>query len=148
MSRGASAAALLAAVFFAGAATTLAVLRVAEQRADSGSAPAAFRRGESPPDFAVRSLGRRGAPPFAKLARTRVTEDMTRRLGLTDEQRRRIEDALDRRRAASEEAMRRVLPILRGQRDSLNAEIEEILTDEQRAAFRKQTRGRSERRRP
>ena len=65
---------------------------------------------------------------------------MAETLGLTDEQRSRIEDALDSRRAATEEAMSRVLPSLRSQMDSVNAKIERILTTEQRAAFREYQR--------
>lgn len=137
MSRRSSAIALLAAVFFAGAATTLAVLRVVEQR---GSGPRelqhrAFWRGEAPPGWADRLPGVRGASPFMELARTRVTEHMTEALGLTDQQRSRIEDALEDRRVATQEAMNRILPGLRSQMDSVNAEIEAILTPEQRTAF-------------
>ena len=138
MSRRSSVVALLAAVFFAGAATTLALLRVAERRGGPGSGPppAAFWRGEQPRGRAVAGPDFPGGPPFTELARTRVTEHMTETLGLTDEQRSRIEDAFDRRRTAAAEAMNRVLPTLRSQMDSLNAEIEGILTEEQRGGFR------------
>ncbi len=138
MSRRAYAIALLAAVFFAGAATTLALLRVAERRGGPGFGPpaAAFWRGEQPRGRAMGSRSFPGGPPFAELARTRVTQHMTETLGLTDEQRTRIEDALDRRRAAAEAAMDGVLPMLQSQMDSLDAEIEAILDEEQRAAFR------------
>lgn len=138
MNRRSYAIALLAAVFFAGAATTLAVLRVVEQRGGFGSdrPGAMFWRGEAPAGRAPGSSDFRGGPPFVELARTRVTEHMTATLGLTDEQRRRIEDILDRRRAATEEAMSRILPGLRSQMDSVNAEIEGILTPEQQVAFR------------
>ncbi len=142
MSRRSSAVALLAAVFFAGAATTLAVLRVVEHRSGSPWEPRlrAFWRGEAPPGRADRLPGLRGAPPFMELARTRVTEHMTRALGLSDEQRSRIEDMLERRRLATQEAMNRILPGLRSQMDSVNAEIEAILTPEQRTAFREYLR--------
>ena len=136
MSRRSSAIVLLAAVFFAGAATTLALLRVAERRGGPGPPAAAFWRGEQPRGRTIGSRDFPGGPPFTELARTRVTEHMTETLGLTDEQRSRIEEAFDRRRAAAEEAMNRVLPTLQSQMDSLNAEIEGILTEEQRAAFR------------
>lgn len=138
MSRRSTAVALLAAVFFAGAATTLALLRVAERRDGPGSGrpPAAFWRGEQPRGRAIGGPDLPGGSPFTELARTRVTEHMTETLGLTDEQRSRIEDAFDRRRAAAAEAMNRILPTLRSQMDSLNAEIEGILTEEQRAGFR------------
>ena len=138
MSRRSSAIAVLAAVFFAGAATTLALLHVAERRGAPGLAPprAAFWRAEQPRGRAIGSRDFPGGPSFTELARTRVTEHMTETLGLTDEQRSRIEDAFDRRRAAAEEAMNRVLPTLRSQMDSLNAEIEGILTEDQRESFR------------
>ncbi len=138
MSRRSSAIAVLAAVFFAGAATTLALLRVAERRGETGFGPppAAFWRAEQPRGRAIGSRDFPGGPSLTELARTRVTEHMTETLGLTEEQRSRIEDAFDRRRAAAEEAMNRVLPTLQTQMDSLNAEIEGILTDEQRESFR------------
>ena len=138
MSRRSSAIALLAAVFFAGVATTLALLRVSERRGGPGfgPTPAAFWRGEQPRNRPVAPHDFPGGPSFMELARTRVTEHMTETLGLTEEQRGRIEDALDRRRAAAEEAMNRVLPMLQSQMDSLNAEIEGVLTEEQRSAFR------------
>ena len=142
MSRRSSAIAVLAAVFFAGAATTLALLRVAERRGGPGFGPppAAFWRGEQPRERAIRPSDLPGASPFMRLARTRVTEHMTETLGLTEEQRSRIEEAFDRRRTAAEEAMNRVLPMLQSQMDSLNAEIEGILTEEQRAGFREYQR--------
>jgi len=138
MSRRSSAIAVLAAVFFAGVATTLALLRVAERRGEPGFGPppAAFWRGEQPRGRAIGSRDFPGGSSFTELARTRVTEHMTETLGLTDDQRSRIEDAFDRRRAAAEEAMNRVLPTLQTQMDSLNAEIEGILTEEQRESFR------------
>lgn len=138
MSRRSSAIVLLVAVFFAGAATTLALLRVAERRGGPWFGPpaAAFWRGEQPRGRTIGSRDFPGGPPFTELARTRVTEHMTETLGLTEEQRSRIEEAFDRRRAAAEEAMNRVLPTLQSQMDSLNAEIEGILTEEQRSAFR------------
>ncbi len=143
MSRKSSAIALLAAVFFAGVATTLAILRVADHREGRGwdsqrravwagdrpSRPSA-RPGDFPP----------GASPFMELARTRVTDRMARVLDLNDEQRAQIADAFERRRVASQEAMNEVLPRLRSQVDSINAEIERILTPEQRDAYREYLR--------
>lgn len=139
MSRKSSAVALLAAVFFAGVATTLAVLRVVDHR--GGPAGVWERRavwqGERPsrPSARPGDFPRAGSP-FMELARTRVTDRMARVLELSDEQRTRIEEALERRRIASQEAMNEVLPRLRGQMDSINAEIERILTPEQREAYR------------
>ncbi len=136
MNRRSSAIALLAAVFFAGVAATLATLRVVEHRRDP--APElerrTFWRGEPPPR-PDRRAGFPATPPFTELARTRVTEHMTEALDLTDDQRVRIEEAFERRRVATQETMNRIMPRLRSQMDSLNAEIEGILSPEQRAAF-------------
>ena len=62
---------------------------------------------------------------------------MASALELTDEQRDAIEDAMERSRIAAQEAMAEVLPRLRSRLDSLHAEIDGILTEEQREAFRK-----------
>lgn len=140
MSRKSSAIALLAAVFFAGAATTLAVLRVVDHRGGPGwdFERRAVWQGERPsrPPARPGELAR-GGSPFMELARTRVTDRMARVLDLSDEQRARIEEAFERRRIASQEAMNEVLPRLRSQMDSINAEIERILTPEQRDAYRR-----------
>ena len=139
MSRKSSAIALLAAVFFAGVAATLAVLRVADRRSgpDWDSQRRAGWQGERPPRASARPGDfPRPASPFMELARTRVTDRMARVLELTDEQRAQIEEAFERRRLASQEAMNEVLPRLRSQVDSINAEIERILTPEQRDAYR------------
>lgn len=143
MNRKSSAIALLAAVFFAGVATTLAVLRVADNRGGPGwnSQRRAVWQGERPPRPSTRpgDLPRAGSP-FMELARTRVTDRMARVLELSDEQRIQIEEAFERRRVASQEAMNEVLPRLRSQVDSINAEIERILTPEQRDAYRRYLR--------
>ncbi len=140
MSRKSSAIALLAAVFFAGVATTLAVLRVVDHRGGPGRAweRGTVWQGERPPRPSARPGDfPRGGSPFMELARTRVTDRMARVLELSDEQRTRIEDAFERRRISSQEAMNEVLPRLRSQMDSVNAEIERILTPEQRDAYRR-----------
>ena len=149
-----SAAALLAAVFFAGIAATLGTLRVVEnRRAPEWRAEGRqFWRGERPPrGSAMRPPSPMNAPPFSELARARVTDRMTRALQLTDDQRERIEAAMEERRVASQEAMNRVLPGLREQMDSLHAEIEAILTPEQQELFRdfmREDNERSRRRNP
>ena len=160
-----SAAALLAAVFFAGIAATLATLRVVEHRRAPAweSGPPQLWRGEPPPGRMGRTGSRMGVQPFvdragAELARARVTERMALRLGLTDDQRDRIEAAMERSRITAQERMNEVVPWLRSRMDSLNAEIEEILDPGQRERFRaflledmerfRQRRGRPEARRP
>lgn len=140
MNRKSSAIALLAAVFFAGAATTLAVLRVVDHRGGPGWdwERRAVWQGERPPRPSARPGDLpRGGSPFMELARSRVTDRMARVLELSDEQRAQIEEAFERRRIASQEAMNEVLPRLRSQMDSINAEIERILTPEQRDAYRR-----------
>ncbi len=111
MTRKSSAIVLLAAVFLAGVATTLALQRLAEHRPDR-------------PDF-------RGG---------RVPERMIRTLDLTEEQRSEVEAVLERRRANTEEVMADMLPALRSQMDSMHAEIERVLTPEQRELFLKSLR--------
>ena len=132
-----SAVALLATVFLAGIAATLATLRVVASR--EGAAwepePRVSWRGE-PPRRVGRPPGARDVPPLMELARTRVVEHMARSLDLTDEQRAQIEEAMERQRVAAQETMNRFLPDLRTHMQSLNAEIEGILTPEQREAFR------------
>jgi Spy/CpxP family protein refolding chaperone len=54
-------------------------------------------------------------------------------LGLAPEQRRRVDAALERGRPRIEAAMRDVLPRLRAVSDSIDAEVRAILTAEQRA---------------
>ena len=66
----------------------------------------------------------------------RVTDRMAWALKLTDEQRDAIEEAMERSRADAQEAMNEVLPRLQSRLDTLQAEIERILSEEQREAFR------------
>lgn len=137
MNRKATAAALLAAVFFAGAAATLGILRVVENRQDAyAGADARVTRGERRPEVTSRPPNFRGADRFDQLARMQVTDRMARTLRLTDEQREQIDVAMERSRVAAQQVMEGVLPRLQGQMDSLRAEIDGILTEDQRAAYR------------
>lgn len=144
MSGRAMVAIVLAAVFFAGAATALGVLRLVEHRREPYPA---FERPPFPddrhPGAGVRpgDTGRprpffEGSRRYTDMARTRVGDRMARTLQLTDEQREAIEEAMERSRVAAQEAMAEVLPRLRNRLDSLDAEIDRILTEEQREAFR------------
>lgn len=136
----AAAAVVLAAVFLAGAAATLGVLHLVEHK--RGPTPVVARppfpgdrgpRAPGPGD--PRSLF--GEPRrYMEVAHSRVTDRMARALQLTDEQREAIDEAMERSRAAAQEAMAEVLPRLQGRLDSLQAEIDRILTDEQRETFR------------
>lgn len=144
MSTRSSAAAVLAAVFFAGVAGTLGVLRVVEHQ-DAGTPEMRERFGRRPGG----SGGPRGGSgrggdlrvgpgfPRPELAPMEFTERLADRLQLTDEQRVRVEAAMERRRKVAEEAMEEVFPRLRSQMDSLQTEIEEILSEEQIEAFRR-----------
>lgn len=53
-------------------------------------------------------------------------------LGLTDEQRRRIEQVFERAQPRTDAALRETLPRLRAVTDSINAEVQAVLTPEQR----------------
>ena len=137
MNRKATAAAVLAAVFFAGAAATLGVLRVVENRQDAYvGEDARVTRGERPPEMTRRPPNFRGADRFDQLARMQVTDRMARTLRLTDEQREQIDAAMERSRVAAQQVMEGVLPRLQGQMDSLRTEIDGILTEDQREAYR------------
>jgi len=144
MSSRSIAAIVLAAVFFAGAATTLGVLRLVEHQREPY---AAFGRPPFPDDPRPRGGERPGSPRmprplfdrsgrYTEMARTRVTDRMARALQLTGEQREAIEAAMDRQHLAAQQAMADVLPRLHGFLDSLHAEIDGVLTEEQREAFR------------
>jgi len=132
-----SAAALLAAVFFAGIAATLGVLRVVEH----GQEPAAsafqrpFRGGPG-----IRGPGGGGprGPGFGipEFARMEFTERLAQRLELSDDQRVYIESVMEQRQQLAAEAMESVLPRLKSQMDSLQLEIEGVLTPEQAQIFR------------
>ena len=144
MSGRTAAAVVLAAVFFAGAATALGVLRLLDHRHEPY---AASGRPPFPDDFRPRAGERDGdargprrffGEPrrYTDVVRIRVTDRMARALQLTDEQRAAIDEAMERSRVAAQEAMAEVLPRLQGRLDSLHAAIDRILTEQQREAFR------------
>lgn len=143
MTAKASATALLAAVFFAGVAGTLGVLRVLEHQEATTAEFRGRDGGRSGGPGGPRGGPSRGGsslrPGFGgpELAPMMFTERLADRLQLTEEQRVRVEEAMDRRRKVTEEAMAEVFPRLRSQMDSLQSEIEEVLTEEQIEAFRR-----------
>ena len=143
-----SAVAVLAAVFFAGIASTLAVLRVVEYR----DGPAWEERSRRPPMNRPPFDGRPGGPGgFAEMARMELSDRLAERLGLSDEQREALDEIMERRRQRAEDLMREFMPRLEGQTDSLRAEIEAVLTPEQQEVFRefsRRDRERFRRRRP
>ena len=96
----------------------------------------AVTRGERPPEMTRRPPNFRGPDRFDQLARMQVTDRMARTLGLSEEQREQIDAAMERSRVAAQQVMEGVLPRLQGQMDSLRAEIDGILTEDQRAAYR------------
>lgn len=136
----AAAAVVLATVFLAGGAATLGLLRLVEHKRDPSPVVA---RPPFPGDHRPRPPGP-GNPRgllgesrrYMELAHSRVTDRLAKALQLTDEQREAIDEAMERSRAAAQEAMAEVLPRLQGRLDSLQAEIDGILTDEQREIFR------------
>lgn len=73
-------------------------------------------------------------PPFATSAMARRLD---RHLDLTDEQREKIEAILDRRHKRINDLWAGMRPRVHAEIDQTNAEIEKILTPEQRAKFAK-----------
>ena len=145
MSSRSMAAIVLAAAFFAGAATTLGVLRLVEHQREPDAAfgrppfpddDSRPRGGERPGNLRIPGPFFDRSGRYTEMARTRVTNRMARALQLTGEQREAIEAAMDRQHVAAQQAMADVLPRLHGFLDSLHAEIDGILTGEQREAFR------------
>lgn len=137
MNRRSAALALLAAVFVAGAAATLGVQRIAEFRRDADQ-EAAFsteiRERRGPRAGGERPDGPR-QPPWTELARLRVSTRLAEELGLTEDQTAGIREAFDRHQRDAQQVWDDILPVLSGQRDSLEAEIERILTPEQQQRF-------------
>ena len=153
MNRRWTAALMLAAVFAAGAAATLGVLRIVEHRGDrpgeyfdrTGSRdfrPDRPRGDRSRPD---RGGGSRGERPWSELALVRVTDRLVGTLDLSDEQVDAIREAMDRHQADAQQVWDDVLPLLAAQRDSLDAEFERILTPEQHERFTRYLRADRER---
>ena len=140
MSRRSTATLVLAAVFAAGVAATLGAVRIIESRDDR---PAEFfvrndarsdRSGRPPGD---RPGGPRGERQWSELVRLRVTERLSRTLGLTEEQVAEVREAMERHQAEAERVWEELLPVLAGQRDALNAELADILTAEQYERFQR-----------
>ena len=142
MSAKYSAVAVLAAVFFAGIASTLAVLRVVEHR----DVPSWEERDRRPDRDRRPFPGGPGGPGgLAELARMELTDRLAQRLGLSDDQRAELDSIMERRRQRAQALMRDLMPRLQGQTDSLQAEIEAVLTPEQQEVFREFARGDRER---
>lgn len=137
-----SAVAVLAAVFFAGIASTLAVLRVVEHRDVPGWEERARRPLQNRPSFPG---GPGGPGGLGELARMELSDRLAERLGLSDEQRVALDSIMERRRRQAQALMREFMPRLEGQTDSLQSEIEAVLTPEQQEVFREFSRGDRER---
>ncbi|HEX2081170.1 MAG TPA: hypothetical protein VHG08_25935 [Longimicrobium sp.] len=67
-----------------------------------------------------------------RVDRGRATVEAFDELGLTDDQRRRIEQIFVRAQPRTDAVLREMLPRLRAATDSINAEIHAVLTPEQR----------------
>ena len=137
MSRRAAALTLLGVVFLAGAATTLGVSRLVEYQRDADRESlfrTEVRNGRGPRPGGDRPDGMRPTQ-WTELARMRVSDRLSRELGLTEEQIAEIRDAFDRHQQDAQQVWDEVLPALSGQRDSLEAEIARILTPEQNRRF-------------
>ncbi len=139
MSRRSAAASLLAAVFFAGAAATLGVMRIVEHQGDPGDehfvrTEARDVRRDRPPGDRPDGM-RQGQPTWTELAHLRITGRLVRELELTEEQQEGIHEAMERSRADAQQFWAEVLPLLASRQDSLEAEIARILTPEQSEVF-------------
>ncbi|HEY6843303.1 MAG TPA: hypothetical protein VI391_03990 [Thermoanaerobaculia bacterium] len=66
-----------------------------------------------------------------------ILERLDRELHLTPQQKTQVQQILDRHRARIEAAMANVRPQIRQEIDATNAEIEKVLTPDQRAQFAK-----------
>lgn len=77
---------------------------------------------------------RHPVPPFATSA---MAQRLDRHLDLSDEQRAKIEEILDRRHERMNSIWASVRPRVRAEVEQTNAEIESVLTPEQRAKFAK-----------
>jgi Spy/CpxP family protein refolding chaperone len=76
---------------------------------------------------------RGGEPSFrVRVNKGRATVEAFDELGLTDEQRRRIEQIFTRAQPRTDAVLRETLPRLRAVTDSINDEIHAVLTPEQR----------------
>ena len=145
MNRRWAAVLVLAAVFSAGAAVTLGVLRIVEHQGDrageyfdrTGSRDFRPDRPRGDPSRPDRPGGSRGERPWSELARVRLTDRLVGTLDLTDEQVDAIREAMDRHQADAQQVWDDILPVLAAQRDSLDAEFERILTPEQHERFRR-----------
>ncbi len=128
-----SAAGLLIAVFLAGGLSALGVERIVDRMSGPEDSPQVENRWEG------RRPGRGGPPggrpPFAELARMEFSDRLAQRLGLTEEQRETLEGIMERRRVLASNLMEELGPRLRAQMDSMEVEIREVLTDDQREAF-------------
>ena len=138
MSRRLGAAAVVAAVFLAGVAATLGTQRIVQHRADSQQS-AVFspeprdRRPPRSPDERPQSRGE--SRRWSEMTRLLVSERLVRALDLTEEQVGEINLALDRNQEDAQAVWADILPVLESQRDSLESEINRILTPGQQERF-------------
>jgi hypothetical protein len=71
----------------------------------------------------------------ARFAADRMAERLAGELGLTPQQKTQVQQIIERHRAKIESATSSVRPLVRQELDATNAEIEVILTAEQRTKF-------------
>ncbi|HXG58816.1 MAG TPA: hypothetical protein VNL91_07320 [Thermoanaerobaculia bacterium] len=74
---------------------------------------------------------------FARAMTPRIVKHLDRRLDLTPDQRRQVEEVLERHRGRIDAISRATRPQIRREIEAANAEIEKILTPEQRERFAK-----------
>jgi Spy/CpxP family protein refolding chaperone len=100
------------------------------------------------PQPAELSRGDRPGPGGGPAVGPRFVERMTQRLGLSEEQRREIDEILRQSREESDALHDEMLPVIREQLERTRQRIFEVLTPEQREEFerlRREHRGRTER---
>ncbi|MFC1660786.1 hypothetical protein ACFL3S_04855 [Gemmatimonadota bacterium] len=130
-----AAAALLVSVFVAGALAGFAVFRFSEAR--SPAQPRGGKPPGGPPGMMMRPMMTPGdsGSPFVGMAPMWITDRLSERLGLTDDQREKIQEIMDGRRSHASRVLDDLGPVLQAQLDSMQADIRDVLTPEQRERF-------------
>lgn len=133
-----AAAALLISVFVAGTVSGFAAFQVLDD--PSPTPPWRDGRPGRKPGLMGPRMGPMGlfpdsSGPFPTLAPMILSERLSDRLGLSEDQLNRIHQIMEDRRAASSEILQELGPRLRSAIDSLELEIREVLSDDQQALF-------------
>ncbi len=82
-------------------------------------------------------LFHRRRPPFGQFVTRRIVERLDRELNLTSQQRADVQRIIDQHHARIDAVMTGIQPQVHGELEAANAEIEKILTPQQREQFGK-----------